>query len=117
MTSEARRLDPDAFARWWEETGDYALRQILHWRWDPIGVSGDFPYAADEYDSYTPQVASALNTGASADDIAELLGAIEQDRMDLGAGSSDRLRGLGADILTWFESSRSRWVEFGPLRR
>jgi hypothetical protein len=30
MTSEAKRLDVGEFARWWRETGEYELRQILH---------------------------------------------------------------------------------------
>lgn len=28
------------------------LRQILYWRWDPIGVSDEFPLNAGEYDLY-----------------------------------------------------------------
>ena len=29
--------------------------EVLHYLWDPIGVSG-VPQARDEYDSYVPQV-------------------------------------------------------------
>jgi hypothetical protein len=122
MSSEGKRHDVGEFAEWWQQTGEYELRQILHWRWDPIGVSVDFPYAAGEYDSYAPEVFSVLSNGASANEIAELLGSIEDERMGLGAGplsgaQVDRLRDVAAGIVAWFEASRLRWVEFGPLRR
>lgn len=117
MVSEATQLGVDEFTRWFRETGDYELRQILHWKWDPIGVSGAFPYAADEYDSYCPQIVAVLSKGASTNEIAELLAGIEHERMGLGEGSLDRLNALGAVILTWFVSSQIRWTESGPLRR
>jgi len=68
-------------AQWWDETGECELRQILHWRWDPIGVANVFPYAADEYDSQLPSVVDALRARASAADIARLLATIEDDRI------------------------------------
>jgi hypothetical protein len=117
MGSETNRLDDAQFARWWAETGENEVRQILHWKWDPLCISDQFPYAADEYDSYAAQIAAVLRNGAAAGEIAELLGAIERERMGLGQGSPDRRRALGDEILTWFECSQNRWVEFGPLRR
>ncbi|MGJ6121489.1 hypothetical protein QN239_02820 [Mycolicibacterium sp. Y3] len=122
MPGDAERLDSAESAKWWEETGAYELRQILLWRWDPIGIAGEFPYAADEYDSYAPQLVIALSNGASANEIAALLGSIESERMGLGEGSLhevhvDRLQTLGESILAWFESSRLRWLECGRLSR
>lgn len=61
MTSGPDELNGPA--RWWDETGDYELRQILHWRWDPIGVANVFPYAADEYGNYAPTIVDALRAG------------------------------------------------------
>jgi hypothetical protein len=40
---------------------------VLYWKWDPIGVNDSFPYTADEYDRYGPQVLSALRNAASTD--------------------------------------------------
>ena len=117
MAHKAKWLDDSEFARWWEETGESELRQVLHWKWDPIGIASAFAYAADEYDRYAPQIAVALRKGASGEEIAELLGIIEQERMGLGGGSPERLRALAANILGWFEASQIRWVEFGPLGR
>lgn len=117
MRGGTRRLNVDEFERWWAQTGEYELRQILHWKWDPIGISCNFPYAADEYDSYAPQVVAALNSGVSRDQLAELLGSIEKEWMGLSGSPLEHLRGLSADIFDWFESSKDRWIEFGPLRR
>jgi len=108
--------------QWWDETGEYELRQILHWRWDPIGIANEFPYAADEYDSYAPMLGDALRARPSADDIARLLATIEDDHIFGRAPTSvgepvARLRELGAAIVTWYEASQRRWAEFGPLPR
>ncbi|TQR82617.1 hypothetical protein D8S82_31255 [Mycobacterium hodleri] len=120
MPSEPDELNGPA--QWWDETGDYELRQILHWRWDPIGVANVFPYAADEYGNYAPTIVDALRAGASAADIAHLLATIEDDRIFDRAPASaeepvDRLRELGEAIVGWYEASQRRWAEFGPLPR
>jgi hypothetical protein len=60
MGRRSEPLSNDALERWWTETGEFELRQILHWKWDPIGVAYKFPWAADEYDMYVPQVAESL---------------------------------------------------------
>jgi len=120
MTSEPDELNGPA--QWWDETGEYELRQILHWRWDPIGVANVFPYAADEYDNYAPMLVDALRARASAADIAHLLATIEDDRIFDRAPASagepvDRLRTMGEAIVGWYEASQRRWAEFGPLPR
>ncbi|MHB1568387.1 MAG: hypothetical protein ACYC0H_04200 [Solirubrobacteraceae bacterium] len=117
MADASERLSTDDFARWWHETGERELRQLLYWKWDPIAVSGQFPRTADEYDGYVPEVVSALRKGASATDVAELLEAIESDRMGLGQGPSGRLRMLGSEIVSWLEQSQGSWKDFGPMRR
>lgn len=60
------------------------IRRILLTEWDPIGVA-DVPNAQDEYDSYVPEIARALDAGADAQSIAARLIAIETDRMGLAA--------------------------------
>lgn len=120
MSTEPMELSGPA--QWWGETGEYELRQILHWRWDPIGIASVFPYAADEYDNYASMVVDGLRAGASAAEIARLLVNIEDDRIFGRAPASaeepvDRLRELGEAIVTWYETSQRRWTEFGPLAR
>ena len=108
--------------QWWDETGKYELCQILHWRWDPIGIANVFPYAADEYDSYAPVLVDALRARASAGEISRLLATIEDDRIFGRAPActeepDDRLREMGEAIVGWYEASQRRWAEFGPLPR
>jgi hypothetical protein len=87
-------LSTDDFARWWKETGERELRQLLYWVWDPIGVSGSFPWAADEYDGYASQVVQALRKGKDEADIATMLQTIEQERP-----AELRCRGVSDDSL------------------
>jgi hypothetical protein len=117
VTDATERLSPEDFARWWKETGERELRQLLYWRWDPIGVNDSFPYAVDEYDGYAPQVVEAIRRGAAQSEIAAMLVMVEQDGMGLGRGSSDLRESVVRRILHWYEESQRRWLEFGPLRR
>ena len=100
-----------------EGTGEFELRQLLHWRWDPIGIAGAFPAAADEYDSYPPGIVSALRQGASSREIAELLTRIEQDQMGFDKRADVGRESVALDILAWFEQSQHQWTNFGALRR
>jgi hypothetical protein len=111
--------DDKEFSRWWEETGEFELRQILHWRWDPIGVASAFPWAADEYDTYAPRIAATLLGRPSAERIAEQLLEVERDQMALpdSAGAAEVRRNVACAIVTWYENSRARWWEFGQRPR
>ena len=74
-----------------DETADAYARvhnrvdEILHYVWDPIGVSG-VAEARDEYDSYVPQVVKLLFEGKSSKEIAQHLHATESERMGLAVG-------------------------------
>ncbi len=46
--------------------------EVLHYLWDPIGVSGS-PYARDEYYSYLPKVFSLLLETKDGKDITDYL--------------------------------------------
>lgn len=107
------------WTRWWQETGEFELRQLLHWRWDPIGVADAFPWAADEYDSYAPQIAAALEDQPVVEHIAEQLLTIERDRMGLSdnATAADIRRRVASDIVRWYEESLERWRRFGAPPR
>ena len=51
--------------------------EILHYIWDPIGVS-DVPLARDEYYSYLPRVFSRLIEDCKYHEIAEYLVKVEE---------------------------------------
>jgi hypothetical protein len=56
--------------------------EVLHYIWDPIGVSGE-PMARDEYDSYLPHVFSLLKANVKSEPIAEYLFEVSTGRMGL----------------------------------
>jgi hypothetical protein len=56
--------------------------EILHYLWDPIGVSS-FPEARDEYDCYVPHVFSMLQQRLGRIEISDYLISIEQSQMGL----------------------------------
>lgn len=101
----------DAFEEWWRATGFRELRQVLLWRWDPLGVDDDFPYAEDEYDSYARPLAELLAGGADAEAVVDFLAEIEIEVM---GGMSGTDRGpIGEIVVHWYEQSRAAYREFG----
>jgi hypothetical protein len=110
-------LTTEEFARWWRETGEHELRQLLLWRWDPIGVADYFPNTANEYDGYAPQVVQVLRKGGDAGAIAAHLGDVERHAMDGPITSPERLGYLGSLIRHWYENSEKSWSDFGPAHR
>ena len=61
----------------------HRVDEVLHYVWDPIGVSRA-PAARDEYYSYLPVVFGMLKKGAAPDDIRTFLTEIESEHMGLG---------------------------------
>ncbi len=112
-------LEPNQWAKWWTESGERELRQILFWRWDPIGVADDFPVTEDEYDSYVMHVASLLRDAASLDAVADYLGTVERDSM--GIHETPRAEAHRREVASflldsWYPNSVGRWEELGPAR-
>src|SRR3954449_8617942 len=105
-------LTPEQFALWWKQTGEHELRQVLLWRWDPIGVADYFPNTADEYDGYAPQVVQLLRKDGGADAIASHLGEVERESMDGPLTSPERLNYLGTLIREWYANSLDSWSGF-----
>ncbi len=73
--------------------------EVLHYVWDPIGISGDAD-ARDEYYSYLPRVFSMLKDGCSKNTIFQYLREIEQNHMGLTSqGESEMLRTKAVNLL------------------
>ena len=53
--------------------------EVLHYIWDPIGVSG-VPEARDDYRIYGPQVLSLLKNSVSVEKVAQYLNSVAIDR-------------------------------------
>lgn len=68
------------------------LRQILYWRWDPIGVSDAFPHTIDECDSYIWPLLRLLSGGADAAAINQHLRLLERDTSVPGPATRDASR-------------------------
>jgi hypothetical protein len=102
-------LTREQFARWWRETGKRELRQVLFWRWDPIGVSESFPATADEYDDYGPGVVALLRAGASEDDVADHLAFVERETIGLPIDHPERRAEVAERLTTWYANSVGSW--------
>lgn len=82
-----------------------AVDEVIHYIWDPIGVS-DVPEARDEYYSYLPQVFSMLQADQSAKEIASHLKWIATDRMGLAEQPEHDLAAANL-LLQWKEAVAS----------
>jgi len=58
------------------------VSEVLHYIWDPIGVSG-VPQARDEYDGYVEPIFTLLRSGAEAPEISAHLLHVADERMGL----------------------------------
>ncbi len=76
--------------------------EVLHYIWDPIGVSG-VPQARDEYYSYVPAIFSLVKSSSRAEEIAIHLRAIETDRMGL-SGNMEKDLEVANILLGWRDS-------------
>ena len=68
-----------------------AVRAVLFWEWDPIGVNG-YINCQDEYDAYVPAVVGLLTAGAVEATVARQLEQFAVGHMGLPAGDADRHR-------------------------
>lgn len=81
--------------------------EILHYVWDPIGVSG-VAEARDEYDSYIQPVVRMLFDGKEEKDIALYLHSVEGERIGLAVGSrpSGHIEEVAATLIHHYEVIR-----------
>jgi hypothetical protein len=78
-----------------------AVDEVLHYVWDPIGVSG-CPQARDEYHGYLPQVFGMLRDGADESTIAAYLTSITTEQMGLPARPDHDCKVAGV-LIDWKE--------------
>ncbi|MFS2007304.1 hypothetical protein ACEN9F_27190 [Duganella sp. CT11-25] len=76
--------------------------EVLHYIWDPIGVSG-IPQARDEYYSYLPGVFQMVKDKAAADIIAQYLTDIVVNRMGL-RGTTENALEVVSVLQDWQEA-------------
>jgi hypothetical protein len=79
-----------------------AVDEVLHYIWDPIGVSG-VPQARDEYYGYLPQIFGMLRCGSNEEDIAAFLGKVVTEQMGLSARPQND-REVASVLVDWKES-------------
>ncbi len=104
-------LTSEQFDRWWSEIGEDELRQILYWKWDPIGVSGYFPDCTHEYDRYGREIISKLRSGGTVDDVANRLLRFQTVEMTRGLGGKQGRLEAAEAIWDWFERSPTNWLD------
>jgi hypothetical protein len=111
--SEEALTDPE-HAAWWDARGEEQLRELLFWRWDPLGVDTAFPATWDEYDAYAPRIVAVLRAGGDRVAVAAELAAIARDVMGLPAprAAEDAARA----IVDWYGESTGEWATGGALR-
>jgi hypothetical protein len=102
--------------RWWANTGQNQLRQLLYWRWDPIGVNDSFPNTFGEYDRYADRMRE-LMTGDASDTqlergvIAAALRAQEALGFEAKPGAEEDRDLVTALIIEWRRQSIWMWKE------
>jgi hypothetical protein len=100
--------------RWWESVGQDQLRQLLYWRWDPIGINSEFPNTNDEYDHYAEAMRELLLGDLVGDELeARVLEALRQAQVAMGleekTGAEDSRQEAAALVLTWRDRAIRMW--------
>jgi hypothetical protein len=83
--------------------------EVLHYIWDPIGVSS-VPQARDEYYTYLPAVFNLLKESAPADTIAQHLTEIVVNRMGLRGATKETLEVVSV-LQDWKEALDEKYAE------
>ena len=76
--------------------------EVLHYIWDPIGVSGA-PNARDEYYSYLPIVFKLLKSDSNSEQIVDYLFEVSTERMGLNGNRAHDVQ-VAEVLLAWKEA-------------
>jgi hypothetical protein len=85
-----------------------AVDEVLHYIWDPIGVS-DIPQARDEYHLYLPRVFELLNSEGSEEAIAAYLANVVATRLELPANPERDLE-VAKVLIEWRAALNKRFA-------
>lgn len=115
---ESEAITAEERQEWWTASGKSQLRQLLYWRWDPIGVNYAFPDNHDEYDRYADSMRGLMVGDADEGELeAGVLRAVLRAQEAMGfeqkPGAEESRRGITEMILRWRYQSISTWKEFG----
>lgn len=83
-----------------------AVDEVLHYVWDPIGVSST-PQARAEYHGYLPQVFGLLHSGSDVHAIARNLTQVTTERMGLTENPEHDLE-IARVLMEWKEVIREQ---------
>jgi hypothetical protein len=81
-----KKLSPDQLALY------KRIDEVLHYIWDPIGVSTMSPIPRDEYQSYLPQVFRRVLEEAGEESIVAYLSSVERDQMGMNDQDFEQTR-------------------------
>jgi hypothetical protein len=85
---------------WWRDRGADELRALLH-EWDPIGVSAEPDWPADEYDELIDPLRERLAAGAPAGELAVFLERHVSEHIGLDP-DVDREERFAARLVEWW---------------
>jgi hypothetical protein len=88
---------------WWAECGRAELAELLWSRWDPVGFEspqGGFKPPRDEYARYADELEKLLRSGATANDVDDVLRDVVVRRMRLDP-DLDTVP-IGHDVIDWY---------------
>jgi hypothetical protein len=98
-------VDAQEHQRWWAESGERELRELLLREWDPIGIARIAESQSDEYEHYAGQLGRRLRAGATEEEVAAVL---EGFRADMGLEPSGELPlGVARSIRDWYLAATS----------
>ena len=95
----------------WSTVAFVELRQLLFWRWDPIGVEDAFPRTSDEYDEYARVLLARIRRGESAQELARYLRDVETELVGERLSDWTTLEQFASRLIDWYEDSTGYWLE------
>jgi len=75
-----------------------SISRILYQDWDPLGVN-DYPETEDEYYAYIAPIYRVLVGSRSEDDLIQVLRRTAVEKMNVSAGSNEKLQLVCAKLL------------------